>query len=102
MGPVVFGRKWTSHARAEETGGTELPFSGNRNPVAFCDPSPWQMITKQAKTVNAARYRSFSAKISLWFKLSSVPHTAYRAPRRAWPVCGDRQFVIVFDPAETT
>jgi hypothetical protein len=101
-GQVVFGRKRTSCAGVEETSGTELPFPGNWNPAAFCHRSPHQMIMKQAKKANAARYRSFSAGIPMWFKLSSVPHTAYRALRRAWPVCGDRQFVIVFDPAETT
>jgi hypothetical protein len=40
-------------------------------------------------------------RIPMSFKLSSVPHTAYRA-FQDMPVCGDRQFVVVFDPAETS
>jgi hypothetical protein len=41
------------------------------------------------------------AKIAMSFKLSSLRHTAYRQPS-GMAVCGDRQFVIIFDPAETT
>jgi hypothetical protein len=40
-------------------------------------------------------------RIPMSFKLSSVSHTAYRMFQDV-PVCGDRQFVVVFDPAETS
>jgi hypothetical protein len=43
----------------------------------------------------------FPPKSRCRFKLSSVPHTAYRAPSDM-PVCGDRQFDIILVPAETT
>jgi hypothetical protein len=42
--------------------------------------SPHQLIAKQAKTANASQKRWFSAEIELWFTLSSLAYTAYRAP----------------------
>jgi hypothetical protein len=56
---------------------------------------------ESGKNVKYAAILMIFAKIAMSFKLSSLRHTAYRE-RPGMAVCGDRQFVIIFDPAETT
>jgi hypothetical protein len=60
------------------------------------------MIAKQAKSANASQKRWFSAEIELWFALSSVAHTAYRAPVGHGRFAGTDSSLLFFDPAETT
>jgi hypothetical protein len=48
--------------------------------VVFCRRLPRKIVAKPAKSANASPYRWFSAEIAMMFKLSSLPHTAYRAP----------------------
>jgi CspA family cold shock protein len=53
------------------------------------------MIAKQAKDVNAPRYRSFSAEIPIRLSYQACPIPRIVSPPDV-TVCGDRQFVIVF------
>jgi hypothetical protein len=59
------------------------------------------MTLKPTKTAWCEPILAVFREIQMSFKLSSVSHSAYPA-FQDMPVCGDRQFVVVFDPAETS